>query len=90
MPHSPTLDNHASSTEQEPLKDAGVNCLRAFPGQGLMVWGAGTLSTGGDWKYLSVLRLVNFLSDSIRSAAWTVSELYRCSPRPYSGSQWLP
>ncbi len=55
--------------------EAGVNCLRAFPGQGLLVWGARTLSTNGAFIYLIVRRLVNFLTESIRtSTTWTTSE----------------
>jgi phage tail sheath protein FI len=34
----------ATADEQAPLHKAGVNCLRAFPGQGLLVWGARNLS----------------------------------------------
>ncbi|MFF9458693.1 phage tail sheath family protein [Streptomyces flaveolus] len=52
--------------EQAPLNKAGVNCLRVFPGQGLLVWGARTLSPDGEWRYVNVRRLVNFLTDSIR------------------------
>ncbi|MFF4160033.1 phage tail sheath family protein [Streptomyces sp. NPDC001678] len=57
------------------LNDKGVNCLRVFPGRGLLVWGARTRSTSRDWKYLNVRRLVCFLSDSIRqSSTWAVFE----------------
>ncbi|MFF9457336.1 phage tail sheath C-terminal domain-containing protein [Streptomyces flaveolus] len=67
-------ESEPTEAEQGPLKEAGVNLLRALPGQGLVVWGARTLSTDDACKYLHVRRLVNFLSDSIRSAAWTASE----------------
>jgi hypothetical protein len=40
------------------LNDAGVNCLRAFPARGIRVWGARTLSTDPEWRYLNVRRLV--------------------------------
>ncbi|MCC2274521.1 phage tail sheath subtilisin-like domain-containing protein [Streptomyces sp. ET3-23] len=57
------------------LNDKGVNCLRIFPDRGLLVWGARTLSTSRDWRYLNVRRLVSFLSDSIRqSTTWAVFE----------------
>ncbi|WP_414170185.1 phage tail sheath family protein [Streptoverticillium reticulum] len=57
------------------LNDKGVNCLRVFPGRGLLVWGARTRSSSRDWKYLNVRRLVSFLSDSIRqSSTWAVFE----------------
>ncbi len=57
------------------LNDKGVNCLRVFPGRGLLVWGARTRSGSRDWKYLNVRRLVSFLADSIQqSTTWAVFE----------------
>ncbi|WP_369359801.1 phage tail sheath family protein [Streptomyces sp. cg2] len=57
------------------LNEKGVNCLRVFPGRGLLVWGARTRSRSRDWRYLNVRRLVSFLSDSIRqSSTWAVFE----------------
>jgi uncharacterized protein len=42
---------------QGPLNQASVNCLRAFPGRGIRVWGAHTLSPDPAWVYVSVRRL---------------------------------
>jgi hypothetical protein len=36
---------------------AGVNCVRAFPGRGVRVWGARTLSRNPAWAYVSVRRV---------------------------------
>lgn len=70
-----SIETQLTDNEQGPLNEAGVNCLRAFPDRGLLVWGARTLSTNRDWKYLNVRRLASFLSESIRSGtAWTASE----------------
>ncbi len=33
------------------------NCVRAFPGRGSLVWGAGTLSASPTWGYVAVRRL---------------------------------
>ncbi|MYT29861.1 MULTISPECIES: phage tail sheath C-terminal domain-containing protein, partial [unclassified Streptomyces] len=64
-----------SDDEQGPLNAAGVNCLRSFPGQGVLVWGARTLSDSSEWRYLNVRRLANFLRESIRtSTKWVVFE----------------
>ncbi|MFC0602561.1 phage tail sheath family protein [Streptomyces palmae] len=61
--------------DQGRLNERGVNCLRVFPGQGMLVWGARTRSTDRDWVYLNVRRLVCFLADSIRlSSTWAVFE----------------
>ncbi|MGX8904715.1 phage tail sheath family protein [Streptomyces netropsis] len=62
---------------QSPLNEAGVNCLRAFPGRGLLVWGARTLTdpTDDDWRYLNVRRYVSFLRRSILDGTlWAVFE----------------
>jgi len=42
---------------QAELNPEGVNCLRAFPGRGVRVWGARTLSSQGEWRYVNVRRL---------------------------------
>ncbi|TGB16091.1 phage tail sheath subtilisin-like domain-containing protein [Streptomyces sp. MZ04] len=64
-----------TNADQEPLNEVGVNCLRVISGQGLRVWGARTLSRGGDWKYVSVRRLANFLIESVRtSTTWAAFE----------------
>src|SRR5262249_14411417 len=34
-----------------------VNCLRHFPGRGIRVWGARTISGEVNWRYVSVRRL---------------------------------
>lgn len=44
------------------LNAKGVNCIRAFPGRGIRVWGARTLSRDPDWTYLNVRRLVLTIS----------------------------
>src|SRR5262245_40791419 len=45
------------NTVQDELNPEGVNCLRAFPGRGIRVWGARTLSRDPDWRYVNVRRL---------------------------------
>lgn len=42
---------------QGELNFQGVNCLRAFPGRGIRVWGARTLSSDSNWRYINVCRL---------------------------------
>lgn len=39
------------------LNDAGVNCIRPFPGRGVRVWGARTLSRHPAWAYIPVRRV---------------------------------
>ena len=61
--------------EQDILNPAGVNLIRAIPGQGIRVWGARTCSSDGNWKYVNVRRLFIFLEESIRAnTGWVVFE----------------
>ncbi|MBJ6127185.1 phage tail sheath family protein [Microvirga splendida] len=60
---------------QEVLNPRGVNAIRSFPGRGIRVWGARTLSSNGLWKYVSVRRLFIFLERSIyEGTQWVVFE----------------
>jgi hypothetical protein len=51
------LEVNLSDAQQGPLNVKGVNCVRAFPGRGIRVWGARTLSTEPFWRYVNVRRL---------------------------------
>ena len=42
---------------QDQLNPEGINCLRAFPGRGIRVWGARTISRDSEWRYVNVRRL---------------------------------
>ena len=60
-----------TSEEQEDLNRPGdgkaVNAIRAFPGEGILVWGACTLDGNGrDWRYINVRRTEIMLEQSIR------------------------
>ncbi|MCC9078001.1 phage tail sheath subtilisin-like domain-containing protein [Litorilinea aerophila] len=64
--------NHA---QQETLNPDGVNCLRYFFGRGFLLWGARTVSSDPEWKYVNVRRYFNYLERSIdRSTQWVVFE----------------
>jgi Bacteriophage tail sheath protein len=51
------LDPRVDAEAQSELNPQGVNCLRAFPGRGIRVWGARTLSRQDEWRFVSVRRL---------------------------------
>jgi phage tail sheath protein FI len=52
-----------------------VNCIRAFPGRGIRIWGARTLSSDPAWRYVNVRRLFNYLEKSIfNGTQWVVFE----------------
>lgn len=61
--------------EQEILNPEGINCLRAFPGRGLRVYGARTLSSNSQLRYLPVRRLLLWIGETLEeSLAWAVFE----------------
>ncbi|MFD1150743.1 phage tail sheath family protein [Saccharothrix hoggarensis] len=69
------LETALSKSEQDLLNPVGVNCLRSFPGRGIRIWGARTLSSDPAWRYLNVRRLFNFLEESILiGTQWVVFE----------------
>jgi len=69
------LAYNSTKGEQDTLNPNGVNCIRAFPGRGVRVWGARTLSSDPAWRYISVRRLFNFIEKSIeRGTQWVVFE----------------
>jgi phage tail sheath protein FI len=61
--------------EQGLLNPEGINCIRAFPGRGIRIWGARTLSSDPAWKYVNVRRFFNYVESSIKGATdWAVFE----------------
>ena len=61
--------------EQEILNPLGINCIRALPNRGIRVWGARTISSDPEWKYVNVRRYFLYLEASIdRGTQWAVFE----------------
>ncbi|HMB59878.1 MAG TPA: phage tail sheath C-terminal domain-containing protein [Xanthomonadales bacterium] len=61
------------------LNPLGVNCLRAFPVNGRVVWGSRTLvgadQLASEWKYLPVRRTALYIEESLyRGTQWVVFE----------------
>jgi len=70
-----TLEYDINDRVQDDLNPKGVNVVRNFPGRGIRVWGARTMSSNGLWKYVSVRRLFIFLEHSIYDGTqWVVFE----------------
>jgi hypothetical protein len=70
-----SLEVQITKNEHDLLNPIGVNCIRSFPGRGIRVWGARTLSSDADWRYLNVRRLFNYLEESILDGTqWCVFE----------------
>ena len=70
-----TLQTQITKAEHDLLNPVGINCIRSFPGRGIRVWGARTLSSDPAWRYLNVRRLFNYLEESILlGTQWVVFE----------------
>lgn len=64
-----------NKARQDVLNPEGVNCLRFFDGRGNRVWGARTMSSDPEWKYVNVRRLFIYIEHSIDKATqWAVFE----------------
>nr|MDQ3294890.1 phage tail sheath subtilisin-like domain-containing protein [Actinomycetota bacterium] len=70
-----SLQTNITKGEHDQLNPNGINCIRAFPGQGIRVWGARTISSDPEWRYLNVRRLFNYVEESIlQGTNWVVFE----------------
>jgi hypothetical protein len=75
----PALAVHLTDPENGELNKVGINCLRAFPIIGRVVWGARTLrgadQLADEWKYIPVRRTALFIEESLyRGTKWVVFE----------------
>lgn len=75
----PQLSVPLTDAENGELNQLGINCLRAFPVYGRLVWGSRTLEgadrLASEWKYISVRRMALFIEESLyRGTQWVVFE----------------
>lgn len=64
-----------NTPRNEVINPEGINALRFFEGRGYRVWGARTMSSDPEWKYVNVRRLFIYLEHSIdKSTQWAVFE----------------
>lgn len=74
-----SLERKLTDAENGGLNSRGVNCLRSFPGHGLVAWGARTLAgddqSASEFKYIPVRRTELFIEESVsRGIQWAVFE----------------
>ena len=68
---------HVDDSVQQQLNPLGINCIRALPRVGTVIWGARTLASQTDleWRYISAKRTAMFIEQSIlQSLLWAVFE----------------
>lgn len=69
------FEANVNTGRQQVLNPEGINALRFFEGRGNRVWGARTMSSDPEWKYVNVRRLFIYLEHSIdHSTQWAVFE----------------
>ena len=69
------LTHNISNQTQAALNNNNINAIRYFQDEGYLVWGARTVATNQEWKYLNVRRLFNMIEESIaESTRWVVFE----------------
>ncbi|HWQ68347.1 MAG TPA: phage tail sheath C-terminal domain-containing protein [Patescibacteria group bacterium] len=75
----PQLSVLLTDAENGELNPLGINCLRAMPATGRIVWGSRTLQgddrLASEWKYIPVRRTALFIEESLyRGTQWVVFE----------------
>ncbi len=69
------MRSYITTGEQDILNPRGVNAIRQFEGRGIRVWGARTLSSTPEYRYVNVRRFLIFMEASIhRGTQWVVFE----------------
>lgn len=64
-----------NKAQQELLNPEGVNCFRFFEGRGNRLWGARTISSDPEWKYVNLRRYFAYLERSVdKGTQWVVFE----------------
>lgn len=75
----PSLYVPLTDPEIGELNPLGINCLKAAPASGRVIWGARTMQgddrLASEWKYLPVRRMALYLEESLyRGTQWVVFE----------------
>lgn len=64
-----------NKAQQDVLNPEGVNCFRFFEGRGYRLWGARTISSDPEWKYVNLRRYFAYLERSLeKGTQWVVFE----------------
>lgn len=64
-----------NKAQQDVLNPEGINCFRFFEGRGYRLWGARTITSDPEWKYVNLRRYFAYLERSIeKHTQWVVFE----------------
>ena len=57
------------------LNAEGINCIKYLNARGIRIWGARTMSSDSEWRYLNVRRIMNAINKSMSlNLQWVVFE----------------
>lgn len=69
------FETQINTAQQEVLNPEGINAFRFFEGRGNRLWGARTISSDPEWKYVNLRRYFAYLERSIdKGTQWAVFE----------------
>ena len=69
------FEKRLNTAQQEVLNPEGINCFRFFEGRGMRLWGARTISSDPEWKYVNLRRYFAYVERSIeKGTQWAVFE----------------
>lgn len=69
------VEKLVSKGEHDGLHQRQINVIRKFPTSGICIWGAYTVTSDAEWKYINIRRLFLFLEESLDEASrWVVFE----------------
>ena len=69
QPTIPITNSDQDAMNVDPNAGKSVNAIRAFTGQGTLVWGARTLAgNDNEWRYINVRRFFIFVEESVKKA----------------------
>jgi phage tail sheath protein FI len=69
------FESTLNKAQQDVLNPLGINCFRFFEDRGLRLWGARTISSDQEWKYVNLRRYFAYLEHSIdKGTQWAVFE----------------
>lgn len=69
------LEVHLSDAHLGLLNSQNINCVKAMATRGIRIWGARTLSSDTQWRYVNVRRIFNALRRALENGTqWVVFE----------------
>ncbi|VVB85660.1 Phage tail sheath protein subtilisin-like domain protein [uncultured archaeon] len=69
------FDVMLNKAQQDVLNPEAINCFRFFEGRGYRLWGARTITSDPEWKYVNLRRYFAYLEHSIdKGTQWAVFE----------------